>query len=171
MLAPGTFDKIIEGVGGTNNGFTARDITTYYEMFPKNALEKILWLESDRMGFFINSVTQHTLAVQQNVVSNEKRQREDNSPYGFTDYVIDKNLYPADHPYNWEVIGEMADLKNASLDDVKAYYQHFYGPNNATLVLAGDFNPDSVKVLINKYFGEIKSHGEVAKRYCNDPNS
>jgi zinc protease len=163
-VKPGTFDKILEEVGGTNNGFTERDITTYYEMFPKNALEKILWLESDRMGFFINSVTKHTLGVQQNVVSNEKRQREDNTPYGFTDYVIDKNLYPADHPYNWEVIGDMADIKNASLEDVKAYYQHFYGPNNATLVLAGDFNPDTAKVLINKYFGEIKSHGEVAKR-------
>lgn len=160
----GTFDKIIEGAGGSNNGFTERDITTYFEMFPKNALERILWLESDRMGYFINSVTQHTLAVQQNVVSNEKRQREDNTPYGFTDYVVDKNLYPENHPYNWEVIGEMADLKNASLDDVKAYYDHFYGTNNATLVLAGDFNPDSVKLMINKYFGEIKSHGEVAKR-------
>jgi len=163
-IAPGQFDKILEGAGGTNNGFTERDITTYYEMFPKNALEKILWMESDRMGFFINSVTNHSLAVQQNVVSNEKRQREDNTPYGFTDYVVDKNLYPADHPYNWEVIGEMADLKHASLEDVKAYYEHFYGPNNATLVLAGDFNPDTVKVLINKYFGEIKSHGEVAAR-------
>lgn len=160
----GTFDKIIEGVGGTNNGFTERDITTYYEMFPKNALERILWLESDRMGFFINSVTKHTLAVQQNVVSNEKRQREDNTPYGFTDYVIDKNLYPPNHPYNWEVIGEMADLRHASLQDVKAYYERFYGPDNATLVLAGDFNPDSVKVLINKYFGEIKSHGESPER-------
>ena len=156
--------KILEGAGGQNNGFTERDITTYFEMFPKNALEKVLWLESDRMGFFINSITQHTLSLQQNVVSNEKRQGEDNTPYGFTEYVIDKNLYPADHPYNWEVIGEMSDIKNASLDDVKAYYEHFYGPNNATLVLAGDFNPDSVKLLINKYFGEIKSHGAVAKR-------
>jgi zinc protease len=169
-VAPGTFDKILENAGGTNNGFTGRDITTYYEMFPKNALEKILWLESDRMGFFINSVTKHSFAVQQNVVSNEKRQREDNTPYGFTDYVVDKNLYPADHPYRWEVIGEMADLKNASLEDVKAYYEHFYGPNNATLVLAGDFNPDSVKLLINKYFGEIKSHGEVAKRSAMIPS-
>jgi zinc protease len=165
----GTFDKIIEGVGGTNNGFTTRDITTYYEMFPKNALEKVLWLESDRMGFFINSITQHTLAVQQNVVTNEKRQGEDNSPYGFTDYVISKNLYPPTHPYSWEVIGEMADLKSASLDDVKSYYGHFYGPNNATLVLAGDFNPDSIKVMINKYFGEIKAHGEVAKRTSQIP--
>ena len=160
----GTFDKIIEGVGGNNNGFTSNDVTTYFEMFPKNALEKILWLESDRMGFFINSITQRTLAIQQNVVSNEKRQGEDNAPYGFTDYVISKNLYPTNHPYSWEVIGEMKDLKNASLNDVKSYYEHFYGPNNATLVLAGDFNPDSVKLLINKYFGEIKSHGEVAPR-------
>jgi zinc protease len=160
----GTFDKVIEGVGGSNNGFTSNDVTTYFEMFPKNALEKILWLESDRMGFFINSVSQRSLAIQQNVVQNEKRQSEDNSPYGFTDYVISKNLYPADHPYNWEVIGEMEDLKNASLNDVKSYYEHFYGPNNATLALAGDFNADSVKLLINKYFGEIKSHGEVAPR-------
>jgi len=163
-LPTGTFDKIIEGVGGMNNGFTTRDITTYYEMFPKNALEKVLWLESDRMGFFINSVTQRSLAIQQNVVQNEKRQGEDNTPYGFTDYVVFKNLYPANHPYNWEVIGEMEDLKSASLEDVQKYYEHFYGPNNATVVIAGDINSDSVKILINKYFGEIKSHGEVASR-------
>ncbi len=161
---PGRFDKIIEGAGGENNGFTERDLTTYFEIFPRNALEKILWLESDRMGFFINSVTPHLLALQQNVVQNEKRQREDNTPYGFTEYVVDKNLYPSQHPYNWEVIGEMDDIKNATLEDVRNYYGRFYGPNNATLVLAGDFNIDSVKILLNKYFGEIKSHGEVAKR-------
>jgi zinc protease len=166
----GTFDKVIEGIGGYNNGFTTRDITTYFETFPRNGLEKILWLESDRMGFFINSVNQRGLAIQQNVVQNEKRQAIDNSPYGFTDDVISKNLYPADHPYHWQVIGEMEDLKNATLDDVKSYYEHFYGPNNATLVLAGDFNPDSVKIMINKYFGEIKSHGEVAARTAMIPN-
>lgn len=166
----GKFDKVIESSGGTNNGFTSRDITAYFEMFPKNALEKVLWLESDRMGFFINSITPRAMAIQQNVVQNEKRQGEDNSPYGFTDYVISKNLYPAGHPYNWEVIGEMEDLKNATLGDVKSYYEHFYGPNNATLVLAGDFNPDSVKILINKYFGEIKSHGVVAGRSAMVPS-
>ncbi len=160
----GTFDKVIENAGGSNNGFTSRDVTTYFESFPKNALEKILWLESDRMGFFINSVTQRSLAIQQNVVQNEKRQGEDNSPYGFTSYVICKNLYPPTHPYSWEVIGEMEDLKNATLQDVQSYYGNFYGPNNATLVIAGDFEADSVKLLINKYFGEIKSHGEVAVR-------
>jgi zinc protease len=137
-VAPGVFDLVIEGAGGMNNGFTGRDVTTYFEIFPKNALEKILWLESDRMGFFINSVTPHLMAVQQNVVQNEKRQYEDNSPYGFTDYVICKNLYPEGHPYSWEVIGEMEDIKNATLDDVRNYYNNFYGPNNATLVLAGD---------------------------------
>jgi zinc protease len=160
----GKFDMVIEGVGGTNNGFTSRDVTTYFEMFPKNALEKVLWLESDRMGFFINSVTPRLLSIQQNVVQNEKRQGEDNTPYGFTGYVISRNLYPEGHPYKWEVIGEMEDLKNATLNDVKTYYENFYGPNNATLVLAGDFNSDSVKYLINKYFGEIKSHGTVAPR-------
>lgn len=160
----GKFDMIMEGVGGSNNGFTNRDVTTYFEMFPANALEKVLWLESDRMGFFINSVTSRALAIQQNVVQNEKRQYEDNSPYGFTDYVISKNLYPDAHPYSWPVIGEMEDLKNATLDDVRSYYGNFYGPNNATLVLAGDFNPDTARMLINKYFGEIESHGVVPAR-------
>lgn len=160
----GVFDKVIENAGGSNNGFTSRDVTAYFESFPKNALEKILWLESDRMGFFINSVTPRNLAIQQNVVQNEKRQGEDNSPYGFTNYVISKNLYPASHPYSWEVIGEMEDLTNATLDDVRGFYENFYGPNNATLVLAGDFEPDSVKVLLDKYFGEIKPRGEVPAR-------
>jgi zinc protease len=160
----GAFDKILESAGGSNNGFTNRDVTTYFDVFPKNSLEKVLWLESDRMGFFINSVTQRSLAIQQNVVQNEKRQYQDNSPYGFTDYVISKNLYPAGHPYSWEVIGEMEDLRNASLDDVRKYYDTFYGPNNATLVIGGDFDADTVKALLDKYFGEIKAHGEIAPR-------
>jgi zinc protease len=168
-VPPGMFDKITEGVGGMNNGFTSRDVTTYFEIFPKNALEKILWLESDRMGFFINSVTQRALAIQQNVVQNEKRQYVDNSPYGFTDYVINNNLYPEDHPYNWEVIGEMDDLKNATLGDARSFYEKYYGPNNATLVLGGDFVIDSVKPLIEKYFGEIKSHGDVVSRPARVP--
>jgi zinc protease len=160
----GVFDKVIENAGGSNNGFTSRDVTAYFESFPKNALEKILWLESDRMGFFINSVTPRNLAIQQNVVQNEKRQGEDNSPYGFTNYVISKSLYPATHPYNWEVIGEMEDLANATVDDVRGFYENFYGPNNATLVLAGDFESDSVKLLLDKYFGEVKPRGQVPAR-------
>ncbi|HPJ59282.1 MAG TPA: pitrilysin family protein [Bacteroidales bacterium] len=163
-VEPGKFDLVIEGVGGSNNGFTSRDVTTYFEMFPKNALEKVLWLESDRMGFFINSVTQRLLAIQQNVVLNEKRQTVDNAPYGFTQEAIYKNLYPEDHPYRWDVIGDMEDLRNSTLDDVRNFYEKFYGPNNATLVIAGDFNPDSVKILLDKYFGEIKGYGKVEER-------
>lgn len=163
-VGPGEFDRILEAAGGSNNGFTSRDITTYFEEFPKNSLEKVLWLESDRMGFFINSITQRSFAIQQNVVQNEKRQGVDNQPYGFTSYVINKNLYPKSHPYNWDVIGEMEDLRNASLDDAKYFYDNFYGPNNATLILSGDFSPDSAKILIEKYFGEIRAHGDVAAR-------
>ncbi|HEX2393698.1 MAG TPA: pitrilysin family protein [Bacteroidales bacterium] len=158
------FFRKIQNVGGTLNGFTNNDVTTYFEVVPKNALELVLWMESDRMGFFINTVTQNAFAVQQNVVQNEKRQGVDNVPYGHTDYVIDKNLFPEGHPYNWQVIGEMADLQKATVEDVRAFYDKFYGPNNATLVLAGDFDKDSVKTLVEKYFGEIKPHGEVAVR-------
>jgi zinc protease len=149
------FFKIIQDAGGTLNGGTGNDATTYYEVVPKNALEKILWLESDRMGFLRNTITQKTFTIQQNVVQNEKRQGVDNSPYGFTGEVIAENLYPKGHPYSWTVIGKMEDLFNATLDDVKDFHKTYYVPNNATLVLAGDFDPENAKALIEKYFGEI----------------
>jgi zinc protease len=155
------FFKLIQDAGGTLNGGTSNDATTYFEVVPKNALEKILWMESDRMGFMINTVTQKSFAVQQNVVQNEKRQSYDNRPYGFTQEVIAKNLYPEGHPYNWTVIGEMQDLFNATVDDVKAFHQKFYVPNNATLVLAGDFDVPEARRLIEKYFGEIPRGNEV----------
>lgn len=160
----GEFDRILEAAGGSNNGGTTRDVTMYFEQFPKNALEKVLWLESDRMGFFINSVTPRALAIQQNVVQNEKRQGYDNQPYGFTEYLISASLYPAGHPYSWTTIGDMEDIRNATVDDVKEFYRDFYGPNNATLVLSGDFETEEAKKLIEKYFGEIKSHGQPARR-------
>ena len=150
------FFKIIQNAGGTLNGGTSNDATTYYEVVPKNALEKILWMESDRMGYMINTVTEKAFTNQQNVVQNEKRQTSDNQPYGNTNWVIAKNLYPKGHPYSWTVIGEMDDLKNATVEDVKAFHEKFYIPNNATLVLAGDFDVKTAKKLIEKYFGEIK---------------
>lgn len=159
------FFKLIQDAGGTLNGGTSNDATTYFEIVPKNALEKILWMESDRMGFMINTVTKKSLAVQQNVVQNEKRQSYDNRPYGFTQEVVAKNLYPEGHPYSWTVIGEMQDLFNATIEDVKAFHQNFYVPNNATLVLAGDFDVEMAKKLIEKYFGEIPRGNEVK-----DPN-
>jgi zinc protease len=155
------FFKIVQDAGGTLNGGTGNDATTYFEVVPKNALEKILWLESDRMGFLQSTITKKTFNIQQNVVQNEKRQGVDNAPYGHTGGVIAKNLYPKGHPYSWTVIGEMEDLFNATLDDVKAFHSKFYVPNNATLVLSGDFDPATAKELIEKYFGEIKRGADV----------
>jgi len=155
------FFKKIQDAGGTLNGGTWKDGTIYYEVVPNNALEMVMWLESDRMGYLINTVTEAAFYNQQEVVQNEKRQRVDNNPYGHTNWVLDKALYPEGHPYNWQVIGELVDLQNATVDDVKEFYDRFYGPNNATLVLAGDFKTEDAKALIEKYFGEIKRRQEV----------
>lgn len=157
------FFKIVQDAGGTLNGGTFQDGTVYYEVVPKSALETVMWLESDRMGFFKNTITESAFANQQDVVINEKRQRVDNNPYGHTSYVINKAIFPEGHPYNWQVIGEMGDLKNATVADVIEFYDNFYGPNNATLVLAGDFETKDAKALIDKYFGEIKRGTEVAR--------
>jgi len=155
----GAFFKNINDLGGTFNGGTWSDGTVYYEVVPKDALERILWMESDRMGFFINAVTENDLEGEKPVVKNEKRQRVDNVPYGHRSYVIKKALYPEGHPYNWEVIGELEDLEAATLSDVKEFYDKWYGPNNATLVIAGDFDKETTKAWIEKYFGEIPSRG------------
>ncbi len=153
----GQFDEIIQNAGGSSNAGTGNDATTYFEVVSKNALEKVLWLESDRLGFLTNAINKKALNIQQNVVQNEKRQYEDNAPYGYTEWVIAKNLYPKGHPYSWTVIGEMEDLFKASVEDAKTFHDTFYVPNNATMVLSGDFVPAEAKKLIEKYFGEIKS--------------
>jgi len=157
------FFKKIQDAGGTLNGGTWKDGTIYFEVVPKNAMEMIMWLESDRMGYFINTVTESAFNNQQEVVQNEKRQRVDNNAYGHTNWVLDKNVYPEGHPYNWQVIGELIDLQSATVDDVREFYDRFYGPNNATLVLAGDFETEEAKAMIEKYFGEIKRRQEVPK--------
>jgi zinc protease len=155
------FFKKIQGAGGTLNGGTSNDGTIYYEVVPKNALEMVLWMESDRMGFLQNTVTREAFVNQQNVVQNEKRQSYDNQPYGHNSWIFAKNLYPEGHPYNWTVIGEMEDLFNATIDDVKEFHSKFYIPNNTTLVLAGDFNKEEAKILIEKYFGEIPKGNDL----------
>jgi zinc protease len=151
----GLFDKLIIGSGGENNGGTWQDGTMYYEVIPKNALEVVLWLESDRMGYLENTVTKSAFANQQNVVQNEKRQSVDNAPYGHNEALILKKLYPKGHPYSWDVIGEMKDLANATVEDVKAFHKKFYSPDNATLVLSGDIDKEEALALVTKYFGEI----------------
>lgn len=154
----------IQGAGGTLNGSTNQDRTNYYEVFPKNALEMVMWLESDRMGYLTNTVTKASLVNQQNVVQNEKRESVDNAAYGFNSGLIAKNLYPAGHPYSWTVIGEMQDLANATVEDVRAFHKKYYSPNNATLTISGDFDKEEVKALVEKYFGEIPAGEPIEKR-------
>jgi zinc protease len=163
-LSRGQFYNNISNAGGDFNGGTSQDRTSYYEVVPKNALEMALWMESDRMGYLENTVTKTSLANQINVVQNEKRQGVDNAPYGFNQGLIAKNLYPKGHPYSWTVIGEMQDLTNASVEDVKAFHKKFYTPNNAFMVISGDINREDVKVLVEKYFGEIPGGEKIEPR-------
>jgi zinc protease len=150
------FSKL-QSAGATNiNGSTSNDRTNYYEVVPKNALELALWMESDRMGFLLSKFSPQTFITQQNVVQNEKR-RGDNSPYSQTGYIMGKLLYPDDHPYNWTVIGSLEDLSNARIQDAVDFHHRYYGPSNATLVVAGDIDVAQTKMWIDRYFAEIPS--------------
>ena len=151
----GEFDRLLEAAGANNNGSTSRDRTNYYEWMPSNALPLALWLDADRMGWLLPTMDQSKVDVQRDVVKNERRQGVDNVPYGRSDETIYAALYPPSHPYSWDVIGSMADLSAATLDDVKNFFRTYYAPNNATISIAGDFQPDSVKRWITRYFGDI----------------
>ena len=156
--------KPLQEVGATGlNGTTNTDRTNYFQTVPTTALDRILWMESDRMGHFIGAVTQEKLDEQRGVVQNEKRQGE-NQPYGrkiFTN--IQASLFPYDHPYNHSTIGSMDDLNAASLDDVKEWFETYYGPSNAILVLAGDINAEEARPLVDKYFGDIEAGKPLLK--------
>ncbi|RDI53784.1 M16 family metallopeptidase [Flavobacterium glaciei] len=163
-LGKGGLDKMSARIGGEGaNGSTSRDRTNYFQTVPKDALEKMIWAEADKLGFFINTVTEPVLAKEKQVVKNEKRQSYDNRPYGHNFSVISKNLYPATHPYNWDVIGSLEDLQNATLEDVKSFYNRWYVPNNVTLTIAGDFDVKQTKAWVEKYFGEIKRGEAIPK--------
>ncbi len=153
--------KMIPEWGGSRNGGTWTDGTVYYEVVPKDAFEKILWIDSDRFGYMINTVTEAALEREKQVVKNEKRQRVDNAPYGYTDEIIRKNLYPEGHPYSWTVIGALPDLQAATIDDVKEFYAKYYGAKNGSLVIAGDIDIEETKELVKKWFGEIPSGPDV----------
>tara|TARA_R100001369_G_scaffold20091_3_gene36951 strand:- start:25670 stop:28486 length:2817 start_codon:yes stop_codon:yes gene_type:complete len=155
--------KMIPEWGGSRNGGTWSDGTVYYEVVPKDAFEKILWIDSDRFGYMINTVTEAALEREKQVVKNEKRQRVDNAPYGYTDEIIRKNLYPEGHPYNWTVIGQLPDLQSATIGDVKGFYNQYYGAGNASLVIAGDIDIVETKKLVQQWFGEIPAGPEVGK--------
>ena len=155
-LGYGGLDEMNTRIGGDGtNGFTTNDMTQYFQAVPKDALEKIIWAEADKLGWFINTVSQDVVDNEKQVVKNEKRQRVDNQPYGHNLFIVAKALYPEGHPYNWQVIGSLADLDAATLQDVKDFYQRWYVPNNVTVTLSGDFDKAEAKAMVEKYFGEI----------------
>jgi zinc protease len=151
----GLHDRLTEGAGGMNNGSTSNDITTYYETVPSNYLETMLWIESDRMGFLLDSLDLAKLNAQRDIVKNERRQRVDNQPYGRVYEIFSKAMYPPAHPYSWPVIGSMEDLSAASEEDVKNFFRLYYAPNNAYLTIVGDFDPAQAKAWIARYFGDL----------------
>jgi zinc protease len=147
--------KYIQEAGGTLNGSTNTDRTNYYETVPANYLEMVLWLEADRMGWLLPSMTQAKLDNQRDVVKNERRQNYENRPYGMASIRMGEMMYPDDHPYHWPTIGYQDDLTNASLADVQAFFRTWYAPNNASLAIAGDVNTADVRRLVEKYFAGI----------------
>ncbi|HEX5004974.1 MAG TPA: pitrilysin family protein [Gemmatimonadales bacterium] len=154
---------LVQEAGGTLNGSTNTDRTNYFETVPSNYLAMAMWLEADRMGWFLDGITQEKLDNQRDVVKNERRQNYENRPYGLASMRVNELLYPDDHPYHWPTIGYQADLSAASLADVKAFFQRWYGPNNATLVVAGDVTAAEVRTLAAKYFGPIPAGPAVEK--------
>jgi len=154
--------KVVSEAGGTLNGSTSTDLTNYYQTVPANQLEKILWLEADRMGFLLDAVTQEKFEVQRDTVKNERGQVVDNRPYGRLNERVNEALYPEGHPYSWQTIGYIEDLNRVDVNDLKAFFLRWYGPNNATLTIGGKFGETEALAWVNKYFGPIPRGPEVA---------
>jgi zinc protease len=153
-----------ERIGATDqNGTTNQDRTNYFENVPTNALDVALWMESDRMGHLLGAIDTAKVNEQRGVVQNEKRQGE-NQPYGKVNLLMTEGTYPAGHPYSWSVIGSMADLNGASVDDVKEWFRTYYGPNNAVIVLAGDITPETARQKVEQFFGDIPATPPIAKQ-------
>ena len=161
--ADGEHFRLLQEIGAVVNGSTTEDRTNYYEAVPSNYLELALWLESDRMGFLPGAVDQAKLDNQRDVVRNERRQNYDNVPYGTAHETIAREVYGPLHPYSWPVIGSMEDLSAASLEDVKAFFRTYYAPNNACIVIAGDFERNRVKDWILKYFDPLPRGISIAR--------
>ncbi|HWG34654.1 MAG TPA: pitrilysin family protein, partial [Gemmatimonadaceae bacterium] len=159
----GQHARIVEEAGGDMNGSTASDRTNYFETLPSNRLETALWLESDRMGFLLDSLDQSKLDAQRGVVKNERRQRVDNQVYGSASEVMSAALFPASNPYSWPTIGSMRDLDAATLGDVKQFFRANYSPANATLAIVGNFDPARALSLVTKYFGPIPAGHKVVQ--------
>src|SRR5437868_11361242 len=160
----GTPFRYLEAAGASDiNGTTDFDRTNYFETLPSNQLELALWLESDRMGYLPDKLDQASLSNQQDVVRNERRQSVENAPYGVVEEGLFHQLFPKEHPYYGDVIGSHQDIQSAKLEDVRNFFKLYYAPNNASLAIVGDFDPEHAKELVEKYFGPLK-RGEDAPR-------
>ncbi len=164
------FFKPLQEAGGSLNGTTNTDRTNYFETVPANFLELALWLESDRMGYLPDALTETKLNNQREVVKNEKRQNYDNQPYGQVWAKIAETMYPPTHPYHWLTIGSLDDVTGASMSEVKAFFHRYYTPNNASLVVAGDFNPAQARQWVEKYFGPLQSGPKIAPVKARQPH-
>ncbi|MEP7256054.1 MAG: pitrilysin family protein [Ferruginibacter sp.] len=162
-VGKGTHFKIVTEAGGTLNGSTNTDRTNYFETVPSNQLEKMIWLEADRMGYLLDAVTQEKFENQRSTVKNERGQNYDNRPYGLTGEFSSKNLYPYGHPYSWLTIGYVEDLNRVSVNDLKNFFLRWYGPNNATITIAGDVKAADVLKMVEKYFSAIPKGPDVQK--------
>ncbi|MDT5261891.1 MAG: zinc protease, partial [Acidobacteriota bacterium] len=161
---------VLQEIGGAINGSTTQDRTNYWELLPSNFLETAVFMEAGRMKGLLDAMTQTKLDNQRDVVKNEKRQRIDNQPYGQATYKITESMYPEGHPYHWSPIGSMEDLSAASLEDVKAFFRHYYVPNNASLVVSGDFDPKEARQYVEKYFGPIPKGEEITRPQAAEPH-
>lgn len=160
----GQFDQLLEAAGADNNGSTTEDRTNYFEDGPSNALPLMLYLDSDRMGFMLPEITGEKVDLQRGVVQNERRQSYENQPYGLAEENILKRLYPDGHPYHWPVIGSMADLSAATIEDVRRFSRTYYTPSNATMVIGGDVDPGLVRRQLRTWFGGIAKGPAVPRR-------
>jgi zinc protease len=169
-LPRGAADKFLEGAGATDsNGSTDYDRTNYYDTVPGNQLELALWVHADRMGYLLDVLDQTALSNQQDVVRNERRESVENRPYGIVEEALNHQLFPRTHPYYASVIGSHADIQSAKLADVREFFARYYGPNNATLVIAGDIDKEKTRALVAQYFGTFKAGAPVPKPVVTTP--
>lgn len=159
----GMHDRLTEGVGGNNNGSTSNDRTNYFENVPSNYVESALWLESDRMGFLLDQLDEAKFVAQRDIVQNERRQGIDNQPYGRAFEILTAATLPDTNPYSWPVVGYMADLQKATVEDVKQFFRLYYAPTNATLTIVGDIDPARVKAWVTRYFGDLPKGAPITR--------
>lgn len=160
----GKFDQWLEAAGGENNAYTSEDETYYYEEVPSSSVELPLFLDSDRMGFFAEKLVDNVVDKQRDVVKNERRQSYENRPWGKAELLLNEAVWPKGHPYSWPVIGSMADLSAASIEDVRNFYMKWYAPENAILVVVGDFKTREMMRLVEKWYSDVPARNIAFKK-------